>query len=163
MTFIIVTTTSQSLRVKQILTASNPILAETWGTNVFSTILLTLADQTAYFSLIYVNRTMTVTGIKWWQSTQGSYTANNYNGWALYSLSGGTATLIDNTTNDGNIWKATQSVASKAFPSTHALSEGVYVIMDLYCRSAETTALSLGEFQPVRLLQMVWLGILIIV
>lgn len=108
---------------------------------------LTMTDQDQLFMVVYLPVAATITGVKWWQVTQGSYTANNYNGWQLYSLSGGTLTTIDSTVNDGTIWKGTGStLQSKAFSTTHALAAGVYVVSALYCRSAETTAPAIARF-----------------
>jgi hypothetical protein len=106
--------------------------------------LITLLDQTARFTIVYLPKSATITGVKWWQSVSGSYTANNYNGVALYSLSGGNITLIDSTANDGNIWKTAQSFASKPFTQTRSLTAGVYVVASFYCRSAETAAPLIG-------------------
>lgn len=84
---------------------------------------------------------MTITGVKWIQATQGNYTANNYNGVALYTLSGGTYTRVAQSTDDGNIWKASaNTLSSKAFSSTYSASAGLYFIACLYCQSAQTTA-----------------------
>jgi hypothetical protein len=104
-----------------------------------------LTDQAMQFIVVYLPKARTITGVKWWQSITGAYTANNYNGIALHSYSGGTLTLIDTTVNDGNIWKASQSLTSKAFAATHVLQPGVYVISLLYCRSVEVTAPSIGS------------------
>jgi hypothetical protein len=99
----------------------------------------------SYFNAIYVNKEITITGATWFQANQGVYTATNYNGIALYSESSGTVTLVDSTTNDGNIWKAaTTTWNQRAFAGgTQILQPGVYYLMALY-NSSSGTAPSLG-------------------
>jgi len=92
---------------------------------------------------VYLSAPATITGVKWYQSIIGSYTANNYNGVGLYSVSGGTITLIASSTNDGTIWQtfATGSWGNKAFSSPLSnLSAGTYFIGILWNASATTTA-----------------------
>jgi hypothetical protein len=89
---------------------------------------------------VWIPKTVTLTGVKWYQITAGVYTANNYNGVALYSHSSGTLTQVASSTNDGNIWKATSSTfASKAFSSTYSAAPGLYYIASIWCYSAYTT------------------------
>ena len=61
---------------------------------------------------IYLETPQTITGVKWYQGTLGSYTANNENRVGLYTVSGGTLTLVASCANDGNLW---QTVASNTF------------------------------------------------
>jgi hypothetical protein len=99
-----------------------------------------LVNQRMFFSVVGLPRSDTITGGKWKQVIAGDYTSSNYNGIAVYSLSGGTATLVASSTNDGNIWKASaNTVGSKAFSSSIVLSRGVYVVAILWCRSAIVT------------------------
>lgn len=106
-----------------------------------------LSNQNMRFIAIYLPKDATLTGVKWYQATQGSYTASNYNGVGLYSYSGGTLTKVASSTDDGNIWKGSSNTwQSKAFSSTYAASAGVYFVGFLYCRSAETTAPAIGFF-----------------
>lgn len=105
------------------------------------TVNLSLNNQQLKTAYIPIPVGATITGVKWAQATQGDYTANNYNGWGLYSISGGTITLVASTTDDGNIWKATaNTVQTKAFSSAYVAAEGVYFLAALYCRSAQVTA-----------------------
>ena len=104
-----------------------------------------LTSQTLYFVAIYIPKSCTITGVKWYQATSGSYTANNYNGVGLYSYSSGTLTLLASSTNDGNIWKATSlTYPSKAFSSTYSAAKGIYFIGFLYSSSAQTQAPAIG-------------------
>lgn len=106
---------------------------------------LTMISQRSYWSLIYLPVATTLTGVKWKQVTAGNYTANNYNGVGLYSISGGTCTLVASSTDDGNIWKATSgTIASKAFSSTYAAAAGVYMVVALHSSSANTTSPVIG-------------------
>jgi len=100
----------------------------------------TLLDGVIYDNYIQVKDTVTITGVGWVQQTTGAYTADGYNGWAIYSTTGGVDTKIVETANDGNIWKAATSVATKAFPTPQVLLPGNYKILALYNTSAQTTA-----------------------
>jgi len=104
-----------------------------------------MADTRVYFSAVYLPKATTLTGVKWYQVTAGSYTGDAYNGVGLYTYSGGTLTLVASSTNDANIWTATGgTIASKAFSSTYAASAGLYFVAYLYNNSAQTTAPVLG-------------------
>jgi len=93
----------------------------------------------------YIPKSTTITGVKFFQSTQGVYTANNYNGVGLYSVSGGTLTLVASSTNDGNVWKGTSNTwQTKAFSSTYSAAAGIYYVAALYSSSAQTTAPAVG-------------------
>ena len=110
----------------------------------------TIGSGTLEFSAYYITNPQTVTGIKFFQGTQGVYTANNYNGVGLYSYSGGTLTLVASSTNDGNIWKGTsQTWQTKAFSSPYNASAGIYFVSFLYSSSAVTTAPAIGQTQAL--------------
>ena len=92
---------------------------------------------------IYLSTTSTITGVKWFQARLGNYTATNYNGVGLYSVSGSTLTLIASSTNDGTIWQtfATGTWGNKAFSSPlPSLSAGTYYVSALYNSSPEVLA-----------------------
>jgi hypothetical protein len=94
---------------------------------------------------VWIPKTTTITGVKWYQTVTGSYTASDYNGVGLYSQSSGTLTQVASSTNDGNIWKATiNTLASKAFTSTYSAAPGLYYIATIYCYSAQVTAPSMA-------------------
>jgi hypothetical protein len=100
-----------------------------------------LADNLARFVVVKLSVPRTITGVRWLQGVQGSYTADGYNGVGLYSISGGTMTLVASSTNDGNIWKAASAtMTNKDFATPYPAAAGVYVIAALYCQSAESTA-----------------------
>jgi hypothetical protein len=104
-----------------------------------------LTSGVTSYTAIYIHTTTTITGVKWYQQTQGNYTANNYNGVGLYSTSGGTLTLVATSSNDGNIWKASgTALASKAFAATYVANAGIYYIGALYSNSAQVTQPTVG-------------------
>lgn len=102
-----------------------------------------LSDGTAKYFAVYISRPMTITGFKFLQAVQGSYTADQTNEIALYSQDGaGTLTQLATTGNDGNLWKATAGTwQTKALSSPYVISTpGIYYIGCLYNSSAQTTA-----------------------
>lgn len=102
---------------------------------------ITLTDNQLVLIPVYITAASTITGVKWLQSTAGSYTADNYNGVGLYSYSAGTLTLVASSTDDGNIWKASNNTFNnKAFSSTYAAAVGIYFIGVLYNSSVQVTA-----------------------
>lgn len=105
-----------------------------------------LVDTRFDVQAIYIRESMTLTGVKWFQSVQGSYTADNYNGVGLYSYDGaGTLTLVASSTDDGDIWKgAAHSIQSKAFSSTYNAVTGIYFIGLIYNNSTQVTAPAIG-------------------
>lgn len=105
----------------------------------------TLTDGRIYFQAVYLPVATTLSGVKWYQVTAGSYTGDNENRIGLYSYSAGTLTLVASSTNDANIWTATSgTIASKAFSSTYAAAAGLYFVAYIYNNSAQTTAPVLG-------------------
>lgn len=126
--------------------AGGAILAEpiTGGFLNVTTTLVMNNQQTRIVG-VWIPKATTITGVKWRQATQGAYTANNYNGVALYSISAGLMTQVAVSTDDGNIWKATgDTVASKAFASTYSAQPGLYFIQAFYCSSAQVTQPVIG-------------------
>jgi len=88
----------------------------------------------------------TITGVKWWQSVAGVYTAANYCGVGLYSATPiGNMTLVASSTNDGNIWKqASNTLGTKAFSGTYNAAAGLYYIAILWGSSATPTTPQIG-------------------
>ena len=130
------------MRAIKALGSSN--LFRTTGFN-FNTTTLPLADGVVRFGAVYIDRAATITGIKFYQVTQGDYTADNNNYVALYSYSGGTLTQVAISANNGDVWKATSSSWNTvAFSSPYVASPGIYFTGVLYNSSAQTTAPVLG-------------------
>lgn len=107
-----------------------------------------LADAQTRYIAVNITEQTTLTGVSFWQSVTGDYTADAYNGIGLYSYSAGTMTLVASTTNDGNIFKGTVStMQSKNFSSTYAAAPGLYFICFLYnAAPAAPTAPSIGAY-----------------
>ena len=130
--------------------AAQSMGSEIKATPVFTSFYLasgvTMNNQQQYFNAIWVSKKITATGVLWYQTTQGSYTGNNYNGVALYSQSSGSLTLLASSTNDTEIWKAaTGSVNKKTFSLPVTIEPGLYYLSILYSSSAETTAPVIGS------------------
>lgn len=105
----------------------------------------TMVDAQAWFFPVYLPTAATITGIKFFQITQGSYTADQNNYVALYTYSAGTMTQVAISTNNGNVWKGTTgTMVSVPFTSTYAAAAGVYYIGYLWNASATTTAPIIG-------------------
>lgn len=98
-----------------------------------------------------------IAGIKWWQSAQGAYTADNNNkvGIMAPTVAGDYSafTLKASCANDGNLWKgAADTTQSKAFSAAWnpAQDDGLTdpfwaVVLLLYNQSAQTTAPQIGH------------------
>ncbi len=103
----------------------------------------TINDGLIHLTSIYIPKTSVISGVSWYQGTQGNYTADNYNGIGIYSFNAITKnlTLVGSTDNDGDIWKTIgNSLGSKNFSTPLTLEAGVYYIAALYNNSAQTTA-----------------------
>ena len=110
-----------------------------------STTTLVLTSGRSEITAIFIQKTTTITGVRWYQAANGSYTANNYNGVGLYSRSGGNLTLVASCANDGAIWQpGSGGWKNKAFSSTFTASRGVYYLAALYSSSSQTTAPGIG-------------------
>lgn len=125
------------------------LITQTCGVqfNRINTSTIALTDgQIVYIALDYIYIAQTITGLLWWQSVIGSYTADNNNKVGLFSYSGGTMTLVASCANDGNLWKTagTNTLGSKAFSSPYSAAAGQYFIGILYNKSAGATDPQLG-------------------
>lgn len=119
------------------------MLVETLSGSISESIdgLTSMVDGTAYFMSVYVPKTMLLTGCKFYQITNGNFTADNSNYLGLYSYSGGTLTQVAISANNANIWKAgANTLGSAAFSATYTAAPGLYYIAYLYNSSAQTTA-----------------------
>ena len=78
---------------------------------------------------VYIPKTVTVTGVRWYNATNAVGASTSYNGVGLYSVSGATLTLIASSTDDATCWtQGANSWRSKAFSSTQSISRGIYYI-----------------------------------
>jgi hypothetical protein len=124
------------------------VLAESVGISVMNVtnISTTLIDNSTKFVAVYLPQSATITGVKWFQVVQGSYTSDQYNGVGLYTYSGGNMTLVASSADDGTIWKASANTwNNKAFSGTYSASPGLYFVGLIYNNSAQTTAPTLGS------------------
>jgi hypothetical protein len=123
------------------------IKAEALGINpAMITTIGDLADERLYIYPVYLYQSTTITGVMFYQGLAGVYTADNNNKVGLYSVSGGTATLVASCSNDGNLWKATSNTYSKkAFATPYVAPAGVYYVAILFNKSAHTTYPGLGR------------------
>jgi hypothetical protein len=108
----------------------------------------TLTDAQIEVTAVWLPVAFNVTGVKWFQSTQGVYTGDQYNGVGVYGYNSatGTATLLASSANDATIWSTSgsNSWTNKAFSTSPRLPPGVYLIGALYNNSAQTTAPSIA-------------------
>jgi len=93
-----------------------------------------------YGMMHIVREAITVTGVEYGQSVSApSFTANNYNGFDLCSVSADVLTQITKTVNDAAAF-ATYGYFRKAFPEPVVLQPGIYFVRALWSASTTTTA-----------------------
>lgn len=87
-------------------------------------------NQRLWLIPIYVPADSSITGVRWLQIAAGGYTANNYNGVGLYSVSGGTINIAVSSSNNGNIWKTfgANTWGSQSFDAPYSAAKGSYFI-----------------------------------
>jgi hypothetical protein len=111
----------------------------------------TLSDGNGHGVAVHLPQQATITGIRWWRTgTVGVYTADNYNGVALYSYSGGNLTLVASSSNTPNIWSgsyaaATSVYVTRSFVTPYSANPGIYFAVGIYNQSAQTTAPIIGS------------------
>lgn len=104
-----------------------------------------MTDGTLYIIGTFINATTRLTGMLAFQTVAGNYTADNYNGMALYKWNGTNIVLVAQTANDAAIWTTTSNTwRQKAFTTPYNAQAGVYYMAALYNSSAQVTAPSLG-------------------
>lgn len=110
-----------------------------------------LTSGTAIFSANYVPKDSTITGVYWYQITQGAVTTagTNYNGVGLYSYNAGTLTLVassvsDNTTTTAIGWKQAVGWAKTAFSAPVTIPAGIYFIGAFFNVTTAGTAPAVG-------------------
>lgn len=104
----------------------------------------TLIDGTANWQAFYLPSATVITGVKWLHRTGGSYTADEYNGIGLYSVSGTNYTKVAETTNNGDIWKSSgYALETAAFSTPYSAVPGMYYVAFVWNASATSTAPSI--------------------
>lgn len=102
---------------------------------------IALMDGQIRWIPVRVDKTCTITRVKLFFRTQGSFTGDNNNKVGLYTLSGTTLTQVAVTANDDNIFKAsTNSYGDATFVTPYNASPGIYWVAVLWNASSTTTA-----------------------
>ncbi len=102
-----------------------------------------LLNTTHYLPSFYVHTSSIISKINFYMVTQGVYTASDYNGICIYKYDKvlDKLVLLVQTTDDGNIWKATSSTLVTVVLTTLVeLEVGLYYIQPYYNYSAQVTA-----------------------
>lgn len=117
-----------------------------------SSAVMTMVDGTAYSCLIDVTSDFTTTGVGLEMgSPTGNYTADNWNGFVLFSLSGTAMTEVGRTADTPNLWKTTaNTLGYNAFTSPISLTAGKYLIVGVWNASATTAPPVLATFGTTR-------------
>lgn len=134
---------ADNLRISQAL--GSAILAQAFENHRVTT-QNNLSDSSCYYIPVWLGTAATLTGVKWWQQTKGSYTGDNNNRVGLYTYSAGTLTLVASCANDATLWQTATSatMGSKAFSGTYAASAGLFYVCMIYNNSAQVTAPQIG-------------------
>lgn len=118
------------------------ILYESAGVPLWiCTVTVVITSGTAIYQPVYIRKAQNITGVKWWQTVAGVYTADTSNVVGLFTYSGGTLTLVASSADDGTIWKTTaNTMGLKAFNGgVYAAAAGLYYIGILYHTSSQST------------------------
>ena len=104
-------------------------------------------NQRLWLAPVYVPADSVITGVRWLQIVLGNYTANNYNGVGLYTVSGGTINIAVSSSNNGNIWKTftANTWGSQSFDAPYSASKGSYFIGAVLNASATVTTPTVGN------------------
>lgn len=104
---------------------------------------LTLVDNRCYLSSSLVGKARTITGVKFFIKTNGSYTADQTNSVALYSINPATGLLtkIAETANSGTLYTAGANTwVNIAFATPVDVTKGTYFASFIWNASATTIA-----------------------
>jgi hypothetical protein len=110
-----------------------------------------MINERASYILAYVTDTVSVSTLYYQMHGAGSYTTDgtDFNGIAIYSISGTTATRIAITANTPTIWTtAANNTASVSLTAPVTLVPGIYYVGFLYCHLVQTTAPYIVGSQP---------------
>lgn len=114
---------------------------------------LVLQDSDMFVVAIYLPRDTTLTGVRFSNAQNASYTADANNRIGLYKVSGTTATLVASTPNDADTWTGAQYAwVDKPFSSPYQATKGAYYIGLLYNSSAQTQAPSIYAGEAMTLM-----------
>ena len=102
---------------------------------------LALTDGACIYVMFDIPDTIVSTGVAFSLNVAGNFTADNYNGFSLNTVSGSTYTKVTETVTDGNLFKTTAyTLGKKAWPTPQTLLPGTYMITCHWNASATTTA-----------------------
>jgi len=120
------------------------IKADPVNTPISGTTNTTMSPLSQRISLVgvWLPRASTITGIKFIQGAIGNFTASNFNGVGLYTLSAGTFTRVAISANSATTWTSAGVNTLKAIPftSTYSASAGLYFAAIMYSASATVTS-----------------------
>lgn len=142
----------RSNSVQAQIAAGSTILGELVGIDSGASITTTTAmtSQMRVWLMVYLPEAATLTGVKFYTSTTGNFTASNFNGVGLYTASGGTLTQVAVTANDAAVWKQTAGQYNAAnFTGTYVAAAGMYYVCLMYSQSAVVTVPALGACSPL--------------
>jgi hypothetical protein len=104
---------------------------------------LTLATGQLRGIAVYVPIAQTITGVKWFQSTQGNFTSSGFNGIALFTYSAGSLTRVAITPDAESTWETAtiNTWGNVAFTTPYSASEGLYFVCVLFNGGATAPAI----------------------
>jgi len=106
-----------------------------------------LTDNTGIVMAFHITEATRVLGVKWIQGAAGTSVYDAYNGFVLFSASGGTYTRIDTTANSATLWTgAAYAVQTKAFTAQAILQPGVYILEIIPNWSTANTVVTIYGF-----------------
>jgi hypothetical protein len=106
---------------------------------------ISLADGTAYFMALGIVPAGNINTINYVLLTTGVFTEDNFNGFALYTYSGGTLTRVAISTDQTANFKASTGLKTASLTSTYTHAGGLLYVAHLYNHSAQTTAASIAK------------------
>lgn len=128
---------SADLSIEAYQKLGSQVKAQTLGFNISNLSVSNVQIQGAAGSQIrlipiYLQTPQTLNGVMWFQNALGVYTPNNENRIGLYTYSGGTATLVASSSNDGNMWSGSYTTAAtyttKSFSTPYNANPDFYYI-----------------------------------
>jgi hypothetical protein len=125
----------------------SPVLAQTVGQDLsYCNTSTALVDGQIKYEAVYLPKAATLTGIKVYVRTLGSYTGDNNNRIGLYTYSAGTITLVASSANSASLWtSAANAIQTIPFSGTYTASAGLYFVGFIYNNSAQVTAPTLAS------------------
>jgi hypothetical protein len=113
-----------------------------------ATITMVINDSEILYLAVWLDSAVELTGVTFFQRTQGVYTADNNNKVGLYSYSGGTLTKVAESANNGNLFKGTaDTFVQQAFSTPYTPTvAGLYYVAFIYNQSAQSTQPAIAAY-----------------